>query len=139
MLAQGRARMTVPAPTRDGDLRSLRPANTEAFRFLRLGANSAATSRTTCHPRYARLVSSERQQPSSGQNGQRPNRHELHLKFKTSHDKLPGTEDARKLGCTCRDPARVLSKGAGLRAGWLRDLVSADCPLHEIVIGKENA
>jgi hypothetical protein len=84
-------------------------------------------------------VSSKRQQPSLGQNGRRPDRHELYLKFKTSQDKLPGTEDARKLGCTCRDPARVLSKGAGLRAGWLRDLVSADCPLHEIVIGKENA
>lgn len=84
-------------------------------------------------------MSSESQQPSFGQNGRHPDRHELYLKFKTSHDKLPGTEDARKLGCTCRDPVRVLSKGAGLRAGWLRDLVSADCPLHEIVIGKENA
>jgi hypothetical protein len=109
------------------------------LQFLRLGANSAATSRATCHPRYARLVSSAGQQPSFGQNGRRSDRHELYLKFKTSHDKLPGTEDARKLGCTCRDPARVLSKGAGLRAGWLRDLVSDDCPLHEIVIGKDNA
>jgi hypothetical protein len=88
--------------------------------------------------RYARLVSSKGQQPF-GQNGRRPDRQELYLKFKTPHDKLPGTEDARKLGCTCSDPTRVLSKKAGLRAGWLRDLVSDDCPLHEVVIGKDDA
>ena len=34
---------------------------------------------------------------------------------------------------------RVLSKSAGLRAGWLRELVSDDCPLHEVVIGKDDA
>ena len=83
-------------------------------------------------------MSSKEQQPF-GQNGRRPDPHELSLKFKTTHNKLPGTEDARKLGCTCNDPTRVLSKKAGLRAGWLRDLVSDDCPLHEVVIGKDHA
>ncbi len=72
-------------------------------------------------------------------NGRHPDRHELSLKFKTPHNKLPGTADARKLGCTCSDPTRVLSKRAGLRAGWLRELVSDDCPLHEVVIGKDDA
>jgi hypothetical protein len=99
--------------------------------------NSAATLRTTCHARYARLVSSKEQRPS-GQNGRHPDQPELSLKFKTPHAKLPGTEDARKLGCTCNDPTRVLSKKAGLRAGWLRDLVNDDCPLHKVVIGKDD-
>jgi hypothetical protein len=124
----------VPGDLRRGGPGTLRPS---AFYVQ---AHSAAASRTTCHPRYARLVSSEGQQLPFGQNGQRPDRHEgLSLKFKTPHDKLPGTEDARKLGCTCRDPAHVLSKGAELRAGWLRDLVSDDCPLHEVVIVKDDA
>lgn len=101
------------------------------------GRNSAATLRPTCHARYARLVSSKEQ--PLGQNGRHPGRHELSLRFKTPHNKLPGTEDARKLGCTCSDPAHVLSKRAGLRAGWLRDLVSDDCPLHEVVIGNDDA
>ncbi|HZE03159.1 MAG TPA: hypothetical protein VE155_15505 [Pseudonocardiaceae bacterium] len=83
-------------------------------------------------------MSSKGQQPP-GQNGQSPDRPELYLKFKTPHGKLPGTEEARKLGCTCSDPTRVLSKSAGLRAGWLRDLVSDDCPLHEVAISKDDA
>jgi hypothetical protein len=98
--------------------------------------NSAATLRTTCPARYARPVSSKEQ--PLGQNGQHPDRRELSLKFKTPHNTLPGTEDARKLGCTCSDPTRVLSKRAGLRPGWLRDLVSDDCPLHEVVIGTND-
>ena len=130
-----RARSYVPQLAREVCCRAV--GGDDRARRAAFRRNSAVTLRTTCEARYARLVSSKNQ--PLGQNGRYPDRRELSLKFKTTHNKLPGTEDARKLGCTCRDPARVLSKGAALRAGWLRDLVSDDCPLHEVVIGTDDA